>query len=1079
MKVKILNILLILVLSLAFSTAGFAQEGGFQPGPALTPESTYSSDVTKEISPSRAMVDPRNFEVVSVIVTFDGPIDASSLAASAGGKVTYRFTKVFNGAAIVLPGESVSQLASMKGVKAVYLDELMKPDTEVSPAFIGAPTVWNALGGQESAGEGVIVGVLDTGIWPEHPSFSDPDPSGKPYAPPPVAPGSNGFAGAPRSTCDFGNTAYNPNDAPFTCNNKLIGAYSFIDTYKAVIGLLPEEFDSARDDNGHGTHTSSTAAGNANVPATLLGVDRGIVSGIAPRAHVIMYRVCADQGCFSSDSAAAVEQAILDGVNAINFSISGGGNPYGDIVSLAFLAAYENGVFVAASAGNSGPGADTVAHREPWTTTVAASTSNRHFISTLTLTADNGDTLQLQGATVTAGINVATPVVFPPAGQELCLTPFAAGTFNGEIVICRRGVNARVEKSYNVMVGGAGGMILYNPAVQGLATDNHFIPSVHLEGPEGTQLLNFMSSHSGVTATFTDGLATPVPGDMMAAFSSRGGPGQTLGISKPDITAPGVQILAGNTPMPATVVGGLPGELFQAIQGTSMSSPHIAGSAALLKALHPDWTPGQIKSALMTSAKSTVVKEDGVTPATPFDHGSGRVDLTKAGNPGLTFDETGANYVALETQLWNANYPSLYVPVMPGKITVQRTVKSVLDKNSNWHSWVESPPDLKVTGPAPFSIRPGQTRTFSISVDASQVPLGEVRHATLYLQTNLGKKGVITVRFPITIVRRSPVVSLSKVCEPADIGLKANTTCTITATNNSFSEAAVSITDQLPNNLTLVRGSVSGGTQLGNRKVVFEGSLFGAEPPIVNVGPGTSPAGYLPLSLFGIAPVAGVGDETIVNFNVPPFVFAGDTYSRIGFVSNGYAVVGGGTGADVQFVNQNLPDPNPPNNVLAPFWTDLNPAFGGAMRIGILTDGVNRWLVLDWENVANYSDRLPNSFQIWIGLNAVEDISFTYGNVSAGDGGFLTVGAENRFGNSGANFYFNGAGTPVGPGVEVVVTSVPAAPGETHTITFMARGVKPGAWTNCAEMTSNLFQGTSVACFSGSVTGPSRAARIR
>jgi uncharacterized repeat protein (TIGR01451 family) len=330
------------------------------------------------------------------------------------------------------------------------------------------------------------------------------------------------------------------------------------------------------------------------------------------------------------------------------------------------------------------------------------------------------------------------------------------------------------------------------------------------------------------------------------------------------------------------------------------------------------------------------------------------------------------------------------------------------------------------------------------------------------------------VRFPITIVRRQPAVSLSKVCEPALIGIKQTSTCTITASNNSFDDATISLVDNLPKNLIVQPGSeVIGGVKEKSRLVTFEGTLAGAEPPVVTVGPDVSPAGgYLPLSAFGIAPISGVGDETITNFNIPGFQFAGVTNTRIGVVSNGYVVVGGGTAADVLFVNQNLPDAARPNNVLAPFWTDLNPAFGGAMRVGILSDGVNRWVVVDWEGVVNYSDRLPNNFQVWIGINGIEDITFAFGEVSSGDLGFLTVGAENSFGNSGQNFYYNGIGTPPGPEVGVRVSSMPAAPGETHEVSFQALGVILGDWTNCAEMTADTFQGTNVACFSGSVIRP-------
>ena len=243
--------------------------------------------------------------------------------------MTHAYRTVLGGVALVVPADQVELVATIPGVTAVYRDRLLMLDTETSPKFIGADKIWKELGGQESAGEGVIVGVLDTGVWPEHPSWSDPDPNGNTYPAPPTMPGSNGFGlRGPKSTCDFGNTAFNPNDDPFTCNNKLISAYDFLDTYRAVIGLLPEEFGSARDADGHGTHTSTTAAGNGVVSATLLGVDRGLVSGIAPRAHAIMYKVCGDEGCFGSDSAAAVEQAILDDVDVINFSIGGGTDPY-------------------------------------------------------------------------------------------------------------------------------------------------------------------------------------------------------------------------------------------------------------------------------------------------------------------------------------------------------------------------------------------------------------------------------------------------------------------------------------------------------------------------------------------------------------------------------------------------------------------------------------------------------------------------------------------------------------------------------------------------------------------------------
>ena len=244
--------------------------------------------------------------------------------------------------------------------------------------------------------------------------------------------------------------------------------------------------------------------------------------------------------------------------------------------------------------------------------------------------------------------------------------------------------------------------------------------------------------------------------------------------------------------------------------------------------------------------------------------------------------------------------------------------------------------------------------------------------------------------------------------------------------------------------LQLVPGSVVNATQAGNG-LTYSGMLTGGSSFGVGVAAGTSPAGYLPLSLFGVGPIAGVGDETITNFTVPDFLYGGVLRNRIGMTSNGYAVVGGGTPADVQFVNQSLPDSARPNNVLAPFWTDLDPGAGGAMRVTTLSDGVDTWIVMDWDAVKYYSTAQTASFQIWIRTHRItspeEDITFTYGpSLGNGDGG-LTVGAENDLGNRGANRYFNGTGTLPAAGVtELRVTTTPGAPGGTRTITFKAKG---------------------------------------
>jgi subtilisin family serine protease len=259
------------------------------------PLATYKGDVpglgaTSPLVRGEARVNLQSRESVQYRAYLKGQRDALKARAARTIRaltVEHEYDLVINGVAVVVPQDQIGALAALPDVEALYPDELQQLNTDRSPQFIGAPTVWNQLGGQGSAGEGVIVGVLDSGLWPEHPSYSDPDPLGKPYAaPPPPLSGTR--------QCEFSGGT-NPGPA-FTCNNKLIGADRFMATYDTVIGLLPTEYTTARDDNGHGTHTSSTAAGNRGVAASIFGISRGTVSGIAPRAHVIMYKVCGAAG---------------------------------------------------------------------------------------------------------------------------------------------------------------------------------------------------------------------------------------------------------------------------------------------------------------------------------------------------------------------------------------------------------------------------------------------------------------------------------------------------------------------------------------------------------------------------------------------------------------------------------------------------------------------------------------------------------------------------------------------------------------------------------------------------------------
>lgn len=970
---------------------------------------------------------------------------------------------VYGGFTAEVPGDQVADLLAIDGVAAVQRDELRQPLTDASPDFIGAPTVYDQLGQDATAGQGVIVGVLDSGGWPEHPSFAE---TVDLPAPPPVV-GDTG-AELPR-TCDFGDNPLTPAADVFACSDKLISGEAFIDTYNEIVGgeLYP---DSARDSDGHGTHTATTAAGSPVETATVFGVDRGPLQGIAPGAHVAVYKVCGTDGCFSTDSVSAVGQAILDGVDVINYSISGGTAPYGDPVSLAFLDAYAAGVFVAASAGNDGPDVATANHLEPWVTTVAASTQTRAFEGTATLTG-GGETLSITGASITGGVETATPVVLaaetPGYEDALCAEEAAPGTFDGQIVVCERGVVGRVLKGYNVAQGGAVGMLLYNPeGITDLETDNHWLPTVHVNPDEGQALLAFLAAHPDALATTTAGTLAEAQGDVMASFSSRG-PGAD--VLKPDVTAPGVQILAGHTPTPDSVDTGPPGELFQAIAGTSMSSPHVAGSAALLAALYPDFTPGQIKSALMTTATQDVVKEDFATPADPFDFGSGRIDLTVAGNPGLTFDVGAGAYLdSTEDELnrVDLNLPSVNLPTLPGIVTTTRSATNVTDEVLTYSVETSAPAGVAVSvSPSSFVIAPGETVAMTITIDATFAEPGQY-FGELRL---LG--GPTDLHLPLAFNRGQTDLTLDTTCDPDRIRLLRTADCTVTAQNDTLETVTASLAAEVSDELIVASGS--GGERVGLRRVELDDQvLTGRSLASPTIAPGDSP-GYLSLAEIpgepGSDPPAPieVGDEDLLNLSgLPEFTFADETYTELGVTSNGYLVVGPASGQDVTYVPQDLPDPQRPNNVLAPYWTDLDGTDAPGIYAALVSgDDGSQYIVIEWQ-LRLFGDTGAGQlkvFQAWIGVNgegedASEDITFAYdpANLPTAppDEYGLTVGAENSAGSAGDQID--------GPPTEDLrVTSTPGTPGASLTLPVRVRGVRPGVGQVVGQLTSPSVRGVT------------------
>ena len=754
MKRVILNIFLILALVMAFSATAFAQGSDYQvPDAELeqilgaktaaavyivrmdgAPVVAYEGDTAglKATKPGKGeKINPNSAHVKKYSAHLTSQHDAALKSVGASDKKVYSYVYAYNGFSALLTPYQAASLAFQPGVLSVQADELRQLETDNSPDFLGL----SADGGAWDSGylgEDVIVGVIDTGAWPEHPSFSDqvdlvdrPGESGKRtrvYGPPPAD---------WHGDCQSGEL-WSQDD----CNNKLIGARYFKDGFTNFEINFSGDYLSARDADGHGSHTASTAAGNAGVAASILGGDLGTVSGIAPRARIAVYKACwADAGCAGSDLTMAIDQAVADGVDVINYSI---GSSATSLASddIAFLFAADAGVFVATSNGNSGPGAQTTGSPawDPWLTSVGASTQDRTFQGS----ASSSDGWEFFGASVTGGSEELPLVDSADAGSELCIPgELDPGVVAGNIVLCKRGAIARVSKSQAVAVAGGAGMILYNASDSDTQnTDNHYVPSVHINFTDGSVIKAYIASAgSAATAQINGGTFTTIPAPWMAAFSSRGPNGGAFDIIKPDITAPGVNILAANTPTPFL---GAPGQLFQSIGGTSMSSPHVAGTFALLKEANPGWTPAMAKSALMTTAYQDVMKEDGVTPADPFDMGSGHLNPNPAFDPGLVYDAGFFDYLAflcgnnpanisagtcslLESLGFsfdpsNLNYPSIGIADLAGAQTVTRTVTNV-GPEGTYNVSVAAPPGVSVVvSPASLTLAEGDSASYAVTL---------------------------------------------------------------------------------------------------------------------------------------------------------------------------------------------------------------------------------------------------------------------------------------------------------------------------------------------------------------------------
>jgi len=673
--------------------------GGIGGLTATSPAVVEGSRLDTESAASRAYL-------AHLSTVQDAVVAQATLSLGRAPEVAHRYSYAYNGLALDITAAEAERLRDLPGVAAVNAPVEREILTDAGPEWIGAPSLWDGSAGPAGAasrGEGVVIGVIDTGINHDHPSFAEV--------------GGDGYVhDNPRGT--FYGVCDPITGLPF-CNDKLIGAWDFT-------GFGPA------DDNGHGSHTASTSGGNvvdAVVSAPTIDLEQR-VSGVAPHANLISYKACTPAGsCLSPSLVAAIDQATADGVDVVNYSIGGGSSdPWNDDDALAFLGAREAGVFVATSAGNSGPGAETIGSPAdaPWVLGVGAATHNRAFVSSVAAMSGGSSTppADLTGRSFSAGYGPETIVHAADFGDDgQCLNPFAPGTFDGQIVICERGTIPRVDKGRNVQAGGAGGLVLVNIETDGESSvaDSHVIPAVHLGFTDGARLTEWVrDGGSGHTATLSGTVADldPANGDITAGFSSRGANPSVPGVVKPDVIAPGVDILAAvHTVNPAA------GPEFSLLSGTSMSSPHAAGSAALVRALQPDWTPAEVQSAMMTTALDDVMrKDDGVTPADPFDEGAGRIDLTRAARAGMVLEVTTEDFLAADPAAGGdpsaLNLASLGDGECLGTCSWTRVVSNPGDTAMTWRASTTGDVSLAVS-PRRFTVQPGQEVAVKVTADVS------------------------------------------------------------------------------------------------------------------------------------------------------------------------------------------------------------------------------------------------------------------------------------------------------------------------------------------------------------------------
>ncbi len=739
----------------------------------------------------------------AAIASYAGKLRAEQdellMKAAPDARKIYSYLYGFNGFAAEMTATQAHKLRNMPQVLHVWEDEIRPLATNFSPGFLGLFESDGGLRGPEGLdGDGIIIGVIDSGINPEHPAMSDTKEADRPrlcrstWA-------EVSFLGrwlcrrfdkledklvfeAPENWNGICETGENFDETH--CNNKLIGARYFIAGAETSGPIDSGEIRSARDVDGHGTHTATIAAGN-RVQASIFGTLIGGVEGVAPRARVAVYKACwlrpgdTRASCNTSDLANAIDNAVADGVDIINYSVGSSMLQITAPDDIALMNATKAGVLAVVAAGNEGPNLGTIGSPAggPWAITVAASTrdgetsveamqineppsiAGKYAVKEANFTPPLRDSDAIEAALILADDDNNASGTGTRA--DACEPLVNDTEMSGNIAFIERGGCNFDLKIQNAEDAGAVAAVVYSIAGDPIVMNGNAalvdIPAVMIGQADGNLIVAEIEAGNDVTAVLEKSLllTEPETGNVMASFSARG-PGPVHDIVKPDVTAPGVNILAGFSPETAN---SMPDETFAYLSGTSMSTPHVAGVAALLMQARPEWGPSMVKSALMTSARQDLVQSDGESVANPFDYGAGHIVPNDALDPGLVYDVSDGEFDAFACgfdspavpearcdELENAgvsfapedlNQPSIGLARLANEKTVSRRVTNASDESQTFVAAVTAPPSIRVSVlPSSLSLGPGQTASFDITLVYESGPLDLWRFGSLSWNSN-------------------------------------------------------------------------------------------------------------------------------------------------------------------------------------------------------------------------------------------------------------------------------------------------------------------------------------------------------